>query len=325
MRNKKLIIGIIVIIAFIGLIMVAKSMLSAGKGKKAVSATQSKNIPGKKGQAPVKKMISKGKGALTLKILNAKNIEIPLRVKAFKVVDSRSSVYSASTVGGRMQELVPGTYDVEVDTVPQKIFKNIRVNEGKETLEDLGCITGALTIKTVNSKKALAYYPLRVLYGKTNEMVTAFMTNKTLEIVPGVYDIEIGVSPRQYKKDVKVDAGKETIADLGCLTGTLLVKAEDADKKDVRCNVRIMKADTNEIISSGTSNKPIELGKGKYNIEIMSTPRQSKKDVVINIGEDSTVEFTVTAPIIPQRSQSAPRVPSSRPQAAKTVAPAAKQ
>lgn len=300
MRNKKLIIGIIVIIAFIGFILITKAMLSMGKNKKPAAA----QMKGALGKAPAKKVISKGKGALTVRILNYKNVEIPMRVRAFKVVDSNSSVYAASTTGSRTQELLPGTYDIEVDTVPQKIFKNIKINEGRETMEDLGSVTGSVIIKIVNAKKAPAYYPLRILYGKTNEMVTASMTNKPFEIVPGVYDIEIGTSPRQYKKDIKVEAGKETITDLGCLTGMLVVKTADTDNKDVRCIVKVVKADTNEVVSSGMSNKPIELGKGKYNIEVMSTPRQSKKDVTINNGEESTIEFTVTPPPSPTEERS---------------------
>lgn len=310
MRNKKLVIAIIAIVVFIGFILVTKALLSKGKGKKAVPPAA--QVKGNLGKAPVKKIISKGKGALTVKILNSKNAEIPMRVKIFKVTDPNSSIYTASTVGGRMQELLPGAYDIEIDTVPQKIFKNIKVNEGKETVQDLGCVTGALIIRTINAKKAPAYYPLRILYGKTNEMVTAFMTNKTLEIVPGVYDVEIGTSPRQYKKDVKVEGGKETIADLGCLTGILVVKTTDEDKKEVRCSVRVTKADTNEIVSSAISNKPIELGKGKYNIDIMSMPRQNKKDVTVNTGEESTVEFTVIAAAAqksaPPARKAAPRV-----------------
>ena len=293
MQNKKLVIGIIIAIALVGLVLVARSVVSAGKTKKNASADNAKALMGK---AAAKKMISKGKGALTVKIFNSKNAEIPMRVKIFKAVNSDSSVYAASTVGSRMQELVPGTYDIEIDTVPQKIFKNIKVNEGKETVQDLGCVTGSLIVRVVNAKKGPAYYPLRVLYGNTNEMVTAFMTNKALEIIPGVYDIEIGTSPRQYKKDVKVEAGKEMITDLGCLTGTLTVKTVDESKKDVRCSVRITRADTNEIVSATMSNKPLELVKGKYNVDVMSSPKQSKKDVSINIGEDSVVEFVISPP-----------------------------
>lgn len=296
MRNQKLIIGIIVAAAFIGFILLAKTMLLIGKGKKPLSAVQ---IKGGAKKALAKKAISKGKGALIVKILNSKNAEVPMRVRMFKATEPQSSVYTASTVGGRTQELLPGTYDIEVDTVPQKIFKNIKVDAGRETLKDLGCVTGILIVKTINAKKSPAYYPLRILYGKTNEMITASMTNKALEIVPGIYDIEIGTSPRQYKKDIKVEAGKESVADLGCLTGTLVIKTVDENKKDVRCSIRVIKADTNEIISSSTSNKPIELGKGKYNIDVMSSPRQSKKDVKVNTGEESVVEFTVTAPKAP--------------------------
>jgi hypothetical protein len=249
-----------------------------------------------------KKVISKGRGALTVRIVNSKNMEIPMRIKAFKVIDGRSSVYAASSVGGRMQELTPGTYDLEVDSVPQKIFKNIKVVEGKESIEDLGCVTGSITVRTTNAKKAIAYYPLRILYSNTSDMVTAYMTNKTMEIVPGVYDIEIGTSPRLYKKDVKVGSGKGVIIDMGCVVGSLIVKTVDENGKNVRTNVRIMRADTNEIVSSAASNKPIDLGKGTYNIEVLSNPKQSRKAVKVNLGEESTADFVVGAPIVPQKS-----------------------
>jgi len=300
MGNKKLIAGIIVFIVFAGLILFVKNVVSKSKaGKSPVTVAQvNKDL---KKMAP-KKVISKGRGALTVRIVNSKNMEIPMRIKAFKVIDGRSSVYAASSVGGRMQELTPGTYDLEVDSVPQKIFKNIKVVEGKESIEDLGCVTGSITVRTTNAKKAIAYYPLRILYSNTSDMVTAYMTNKTMEIVPGVYDIEIGTSPRLYKKDVKVGSGKGVIIDMGCVVGSLIVKTVDENGKNVRTNVRIMRADTNEIVSSAASNKPIDLGKGTYNIEVLSNPKQSRKAVKVNLGEESTADFVVGAPIVPQKS-----------------------
>ena len=319
MGNKKLIVGIVVVIAFIGFILVTKSIISKAKGKKVMpaAAAQAKKDLGK---APAKKPISKGKGALTVKALNSKKTEVPVRIKAFKSVDSNSSVYMSSFVAGRMQELVPGNYDIEIDTVPQKIYKGIRVAEGKETTEDLGCVTGSIMIRTLNNKNTAGYYPIRMLYPKSGEMVTAYMTNKYLEIAPGTYDVEIGISPRQYKKDVKVEAGKEGIVDLGCITGTLIIKATDENGKDVRQTVRISKADNNEMVSSSLANRPIELAGGKYNIEVLSTPRQSKKDVSVKAGEESSVEFTVKAPVAAQKS-AAPSKPAAKSQPVKTAAP----
>ena len=307
MRNKKLTIGIIVIIAFIGFILITKSIISKIKGKKAVTAAQTKKDSGK---SPSKKIISKGKGALTVKILNSKKAAIPLRLKAFKAIDNDSSVYIASFVADRTQELAPGDYDIEIDSIPQKIYKGIRIDQGKETIEDLGCLTGSILIRTLNSKKTPAYYPIRIIYPKSGEMITAYMTNKSLEIAPGVYDIEIGTSPRQYKKNVKVDAGKEGIIDLGCVTGRLVVKTVDDNKKDVRQSVRILKTESSEIVSSSLSNRPIELVGGKYNIEVLSTPRQDKKNVLISAGEESVIEFIVRAPDAAQKPAAASRRPA---------------
>ena len=298
MSKKKVIAGIIVIIAFVGLILLVKAVASKASAKKtALPAAQAK----KDLKKAVKKIISKGKGALAVRIVNSKNVEVPMRIKAFRAIDGKSSVYAVSSVGGRMQEVIPGTYDIEVDTVPQKIFKNVKVAEGKETIEDLGCVTGSIIVRTLNAKKTAAYYPMRVLYPGTNDMVTAYMTNKIKEIVPGVYDIEIGASPKLYKKDVKVGAGKEVIIDMGCVAGSLTVKTVNEDGKNVRSSVKITKADTNEVVSSTTSNKPIDLGKGVYNIEVLSNPKQSKKNVKVNVGEESVAEFVVIAPIVPQK------------------------
>ena len=301
MRNKGLIISVIVIIALVGFIMITKSIFSKGKNAKPQQAALAgKNLAA----AQAKKIIPKGKGALTVKILNSKKAEVPIRLKAFKAVDKDSSVYIASFVAGRMQELAPGDYDIEIDSIPQKIYKGIRVVQGKETVEDLGCLTGSIYIKTLNSKKLSAYYPIRILYPKSGEMVTAYMTNKALEITPGVYDIEIGTSPRQYKKNVKVEAGKEAILDLGCVTGTLTVKTFDEDKKEVRQSVKISRSDNNEMVSSSLSNRPLDLAKGKYNIEVLSTPRQSRKGVDVKTGEESVIEFTVNAPAVAQKAAS---------------------
>ncbi|MCX5667464.1 MAG: hypothetical protein NTY34_04035 [Candidatus Omnitrophica bacterium] len=300
MRNKKLIAGIIVLIAFVGIILFSKAIATKAKAMKttASAAQVKKNLK----KTAAQKVISKGKGGLTVRIVNSKNVEIPMRIKTFRVIDAGSSVYAASLVGGRMQEVTPGTYDLEVDSVPQKIFKNIKVAEGRETIEDLGCVTGSITVRTLSAKKTAAYYPMRVLYSRTNDMVTAYMTNKTMEIVPGVYDIEIGTYPRLYKKDIRVIPGKEVIIDMGCVAGSLTVKTVNENGKNVRSSVRITRADTNEVASSTTSNKPIDLGKGAYNIEVLSNPRQSKKDVKVNVGEESVAEFIISAPIVPQRS-----------------------
>lgn len=295
MKNNKFIIAVVAIVVLIGFILILKAASSKGKAKTSAQAAQAQMKKGIQ-KAPANKVISKGKGGLTVRMFNSKNVEIPMRVKAFKVADSKSSVYAASSVGGRMQEVLPGTYDIEIDTVPQKIYKNIKVERAKEAVADLGCITGSLIIRTLNAKKASAYYPMRILYPKTGDMVTAYMTNKAIELIPGVYDIEVGTSPRIYRKDVKVDAGKEIIIDMGCVVGSIQVKTIDENKKSVRANVRVTRADTNEIVSSTSSNRTIELGKGSYNVEVLSYPKQTKKDVKVALGEETVVEFTVAAP-----------------------------
>ncbi len=294
-KNVKLFIGALAALVLIaGLIFIVKSAGSKKTVKKPDAAVQ-KAGKGKAQGVPVKRQLSKDMGAFTVKVMNTKGKEVYIRMKVFKVTDAKSSLFVTSMTSNRMQELAPGVYDIEMETVPQRIYKNIRVVGNKEIVEDLGCPTGSIMIKVLNSKKREASYLTRLLYPKSNVMVTAVPTNRPLEVVPGIYDVEIETLPRQVRRDVKIAAGKETVFDLGVAAGNLAVKVLDANDKEVRYTARVRNAANNDIITSFTTNRSVEIQQGLYNIEIASNPPQVKKDVKVNTGEESLVRFELKA------------------------------
>ncbi len=300
MKNKNLIVGLaVVVLIIIGIIFVVKPLTSKKAVKKTPVAMKAEKG---KPQIPAKKTFSKDMGGLTVKALDSKNKEISIKAKAFKSIDSKSSIYVASLVSGRMQELAPGNYDIEIDTAPQMIYKNIGVSSGKETVEDLGHLTGSINIKALNAKKKDASFPVRILHTKSNIVVTSTNTNMTIEISPGIYDVEIGTTPIQFKKDVKIEAGKEHVLDLGCTTGILTVKAIDENGKEARYTTRIKRVDNNGIVATGITNRAIEIQQGTYNIEVSSNPAQVKKDIKLNAGEEVSLEFTVQTPPPPPKA-----------------------
>ena len=288
MKNKILIIGIITAIAIIaGIFFVAKPS-GAKKAKAAAAAAKTE-----KAAAQAQKTFSKGMGGFTAKVLNSKGKEVFLKAKAFSAVDARSSVFKAALTTNRMLELSPGTYDIEVDTTPQKIYKNIKVAADRENVLDLGCPTGSIVIKALNSKKKEASYLIRLVTPKTNILVTAGTTNRPLDVMPGIYDVEIDTLPRMVKKSVKLEAGKETVVDLGAVAGGLIVKVLDEKGGQLRYTVRVRNAADNEIISSGPSGRSLEMQPGAYNIDVLTSPVQAKKDVKVIAGEPTSVEFIV--------------------------------
>lgn len=300
MKSKNLIVGLVVAaIVVISILFVAKPFTAKKEIKK--------NVPAAKGRAakpvvPIKKAFAKDMGGLTVKILDSKNRDMVLRVRAFKSIDSRFSTYAASFTSNIMQELAPGSYDIEIDTIPQMIHKGISVSKGKETVQNLGHLTGSINVKALNAKKKDASFPVRILYAKSNITAASTSTNRPIEIAPGVYDIEIGTLPAQSKKDIKLDAGKEAALDIGCTTGNLVVKALDENKKEVRYSTRIKKAGTGEIVTSSTSNRLIEILQGTYDVEVLSSPVQAKSDVKVAPGEEASVEFLVQAPPAPVKA-----------------------
>jgi hypothetical protein len=281
MNKNKLHASFVMLPIVIGLVFVVSSC-SPAKAP-AQKAMAEKAAPGQKGLPvlPAKKALSKGMGGLTVKVVNSKNIPSPLMVRAFRSVDSRSSALQATFIANSTQELSPGTYDIELSSTPQRIYKGVRISEGRDTVEDLGCLTGSLSVKALNAKKKAAAYPVKVLQSGTRTTAGVLIANRVLEIAPGIYDIEIGVMPMLVKKNIRVDAAKEATVDIGCVTGELLVKAADENKKERKFTVRVKKAGTKEIVATGATNRPIEVAEGIYDVEIASAPPQSNNGVNI--------------------------------------------
>ena len=321
MKNRMLIVGIIVIIFIVLGVIIIKPLIVKKRVAAKSSAAQKAEAAKAKPTAVTlaKKVISKDRGGLTIKILDSKNKDMAITVRAFKSADSKSSVFEASFVSSRMAELVPGTYDIEINTVPQKIYKNISVSEGKENIEDLGNVTGSLNVKALNSKKKNAAYPINILYPKSNVRTATTSTNRSFEIVAGTYDLEIGTLPKQARKDVKIEAGKEIVVDLGAPCGALVVKTIDENKKEARAIVKIIKSETGEAVTSSSTGRTMELLAGTYDVEMLSGQKQVKKGIKVNAGEETGVEFTVlaTTPLAPKK---APAVKQAAPSA--TVKPA---
>jgi len=291
--KKKILIIVIAVVAAALTIAFIIHKPSSEAGKRAGKTIASGNPEKEKGAGQAKKSFRKGMGGISVSIKNSSGKTQYLRLKAFSVEGKRSSSFAATFGSGRMQELPPGKYDIEIDTVPALIYKNIEVKEGVETVEDLGAITGALTVKALNSKKKETPLPVKIIRAKSDIAVAVITTNRPAEIMPGIYDIDIETMPKQSKSDVKIESGKETVVDMGVVSGSVTVKAVDENGKEARLNVRIKNAANNVIAASAITGRPVEITPGEYDIEILSSPSQARKGVKVTAGEDTVIDFSI--------------------------------
>ena len=309
MKDKKMvaaIVGVLVVIAVV--------MITTGKMRPVVKSAKpaSTKTPG---AAPVKvaakKIFSENAGGLTAKVLNYKGAGLELKGSAFIAMDPRSSVHKAEITSNIMQELPAGTYDIVMNTVPRMIYKNIIVSEGKETIKDIESM-GAITVKMLNSKKLPAAYPVRVFSGKVGSALVLGSTNRPIDIMSGAYEIEIGGIPPFPRKMIKVFSGKEAIEDIGCVTGSMTVKVVDASGKEVRSMFMIRKAGKRDVITAGSTNNPVEIAEGIYDVEVSLRPSQVKSGIKITAGDSSVVEFTAVPQAIEPSGQkiALPRKPA---------------
>jgi uncharacterized membrane protein len=139
-----------------------------------------------------------------------------------------------------------------------------------------------------------------VLYAKSNVVVARGSARKAIELLAGNYDVEIGSIPSQIKKEVRVDAGKETSLDLGP-SGALIVRVVDSAGKKVRGSAKVKKAEGGELVASPSVNTQIDIMPGRYTVELAREPLQIKNDVNIGADEVTTVEFVIQTPASPPK------------------------
>lgn len=292
MKDKKLVIAAIafLVVVAIGLFFIVKPKDAKQPAKPAAAGKVSKAVPAPES----KKAISKDMGALIVKLTGSKGTDVTLRMKVFRHVDSRSSILAGMHTTNRAIELSPGTYDIEIETMPAKIYKGVNVAKGRETVENLGRVTGSLEVKAAGPGNKAVSYPVRVLHSKTTVPAATGVSNRPIELVAGVYDVEIGSMPKQVRKDLKIEAGKEQTLDAGA-AGVIAVKVIDESGKEVKGFVRIKKAEGGDVVASPAASRPVELMAGTYIVESAANPNVRKSDVKVIAGEEVSVELVMPA------------------------------
>jgi uncharacterized membrane protein len=170
---------------------------------------------------------------------------------------------------------------------------------------------GAITVKMLNSKKLPASYPVKVFSEKISSMLASGATNRTIDIIPGTYRIRIETTLPIPMKSIRVDPGKESVDDIGCVTGSITAKVVDENGKEVRSTVIVRKAGDKDVAASGYSNSSIEIAEGAYDVEAVLKPSQTRAGVKVAIGTDSAIEFTAVTPAVKPVAQK--NIPSGKP------------
>ena len=280
MKNKVIVLAVAVAVAALAVFLIIRS-------------SSSKNMK----TAKAKKTFQKGMGGLTVKVKNSSGKPQYLGMRIFRAEDKKSGIFITVSTSEKMQELSPGRYDVEIDTVPPKLYKDIDVSEGRERVESLGAITGTLYVKALDSKKKEFVLPIKTTRPGPGSFAALITANRNAEFAPGTYNLEIATVPPQARNGVHIDAGKAALINLGVVTGSITVKALDGSGKPERFNVRLINIANKAAAAATITNRPLEILPGDYDIELQSTPAQVKKGIKVSAGEETSVEFTVLAPV----------------------------
>jgi hypothetical protein len=276
------------------------SCLASGCGSKKAEEPKKASVSGPSGPGPIKiepkKVFKSGMGGLTIKLVAASGSDKMQRIRAFKATGPRSSSYTGTFITNRMQNLLPGVYDIELDTMPPVIYKGVNISKEKETIEDIGCITGSVIVKAESASKKPLAFSVRFFYPDSRIIAAVANVNKPFEILSGTYDVEIATAPVQLKKAFVVENGKNNEIDLGMITGILSIKAVDENGVLASYPIRIRKAGTSEFAASSMTNRPAELVAGVYDVDILTRPVQTQKGVTVTVGKEASIDVIMPVP-----------------------------
>ncbi|WMJ73523.1 VWA domain-containing protein [Cytophagaceae bacterium ABcell3] len=109
-----------------------------------------------------------------------------------------------------------------------------------------------------------------------------------VEVDPVItYDIIVNTIPQTVKRNIVLEGGKENIIDISTPQGTLLLKDNPKDYRNLQAIVRKSgSAQTLHVQNAGTQEKYIT---GNYDIEILTLPRIHLKNVKIEQGKIKSI------------------------------------
>jgi len=300
MKNKNMfVVAGIVILLILAVVLVLRPSVNKKQPVKKQAAKETVTAQAKKTALPApkpaaKREIPKDVGLLIVKASGSNNKPTYAGIRIFKVLDSQSSLFYVSGTSNAFIKLPPGNYDIELNALPPKLYKNVKVAPGQENVVDLGAVTGSLKIRIVDQAGKNENYDVKVFHAKSRNIVCSVASNRSIELLPGIYDLEITTLPPDTRKDVKVEAGKENLVDAGSITGTLTVKAtKSSDGTPLEGMAFVKRPGTNESLATISTNKMVRLLRGSYQVELSGDKTKTKKDVTIEVGKDSVLEFSI--------------------------------
>ena len=105
------------------------------------------------------------------------------------------------------------------------------------------------------------------------------------------YKIIINTIPERVIQPVKLTEGKHTITSTMCAQGSLLVKLSGISKADFNPAIIIKDIKSNKILNVQHLNNDVKYLSGKYNIDILTLPIISLKDVDIEADNQTKIEI----------------------------------
>lgn len=227
-------------------------------------------------------------GILDIRGMNA--IDEPLTSYFFVYVSGdRDKSFTTGNVN-EAEDLLPGTYDIEVALDPHVWYEGVKITAGQNTMINLPQ-TGRIEIRG----KDAGDEPIRVVVwvyapGDRNNVLSSIYTNDPLDIWEGTYDIVVNLNPDVQYEGIEIVAGQTKVINL-TETGNVQLTAVPEEGAEPFKKIRAW-----HIYPVGTDGKPAEkyIDVSYYNPSGIFTLPPGRYHATITIGKGSTkTEFEV--------------------------------
>jgi hypothetical protein len=183
-------------------------------------------------------------------------------------------------------DMPPGTYDVDVNLNPRVTIAGVTIEPGVSTRHAV-VQRGRLLIEVEDADGAMLTESI-YLYppGETEDYAVFTYIGTPVDIEPGTYDAELILTPRVWIEGIEIESGESVIRSLD-QQGRLFI---DGGGEEIFLYVYRAGERDNEVELAYTD-QAIELGAGRYDIEVTTDPRRWFEDVEIEPGEIQLLEL----------------------------------
>jgi len=211
----------------------------------------------------------------------------------YQILESETQKFVSNHETNSIKSVKPGKYEIKVKSIPEKILKNLTIENGdlkKFSIDNFGQLL--IKVESPGNIGPKIHYTIRD--PETDSFFGSADSGESVFIIEGEYKLTIQTIPFTIEK-VKIEKGKKvlySIRNMGLIN--INVKNKPETIKDLRVVIRTQ--EDNQYVVSTIVPRSFPMVEGVYKFTLYTEDKITKENIVIKPREITSVTFDFDNP-----------------------------